>query len=54
MVGPQFGIVKPQFTIMSISFLITLNKDRLIKTNDVNAEVFEDCSSIVHHWLHHI
>jgi hypothetical protein len=54
MIGLQLGTIKPQFTILSIYFTITTNKNFLIKTNDVNVEIFEDCSFKVHHWHHHL
>jgi hypothetical protein len=54
MVGLQFGIVKSQFTILSIFFPITLNKDFLIKTNDVNVQFIKDCSFQGRHWHHHL
>ncbi len=54
MIDLQFGTIKPEITILSISFPITSNKDFLIKINDVNAEIFENSSFKAHHWHYHL
>jgi len=45
---------KPQVILLSTFLPNISNKYFVIKPNDVKPNFFEDCNSLIHHWLHHL